>query len=155
MQPSQPTTPPKDQPPVASTTINGNKKRLFVAVLFLLVLLTTVLLIRDQQPATPTDQEASELARKTSLISITSNGFEPATVTIKKGQAVEWTNNDEAQHQIASDPHPTDDALPNLNDNIPLDSGDSFSYVFDKTGTYTYHDELNPLKFNGTVIVEE
>lgn len=87
-------------------------------------------------------------------ISITDKGFNPATITIKVGQAVTWTNDGKKQHQIASDPHPTDDALADLNDDAPLLTGDSFSYVFEEAGTYTYHDELNPLGLNGTVIVE-
>lgn len=153
MQPSQPPT--QTSQPGKTDPMTGNKKRFFVATLLLLVLLSAVLVIRDNNQTEQTTNQASQLAEQSVLITISNEGFSPATVTIKKNQNVEWINVDDAQHQIASDPHPTDDSLESLNDDIPLEKDDSFSYVFDKAGTYTYHDEFNPLKFNGTVIVEE
>lgn len=87
------------------------------------------------------------------VVSITEEGFSPATIQITKGSAVRWTNTDSSPHQIASDPHPTNTSLPGLYSD-PLAEGDSYSYTFEKSGTYTYHDHLNPLKFKGTVIVK-
>lgn len=86
-------------------------------------------------------------------VEITKAGFYPATISVKKGSVVTWTNKDTKPHQVASDPHPTHTALPGLG-SIVLTKGDSFSFIFEKTGTYTYHDHLNPLKFKGTIIVE-
>ena len=87
-------------------------------------------------------------------VSITSNGFVPSTITIKKGQAVSWTNNDTAKHQIDSDPYPTNSNLSSLNDPQVLGQSDTYSYIFNKTGTYTYHDNLNPYSIKGVVIVK-
>lgn len=87
-------------------------------------------------------------------VSITSTGFSPATITIKPGQAVVWTNTDTMSHEVASDPYPVDNELSTFNDRQPLLQNDTYSYIFDLTGTYTYHDTLNPYSLKGTVIVK-
>ncbi|MBW3538538.1 cupredoxin domain-containing protein, partial [Candidatus Parcubacteria bacterium] len=86
-------------------------------------------------------------------VTITDQGFVPATVQVPAGSRVTWTNSDAAAHQVAADPHPTHDSLPGLQ-SIALGKGGSFSHTFDAPGTYTYHDHQNPLKFRGTVVVE-
>lgn len=86
-------------------------------------------------------------------VSITAGGFVPATVEIEKGSSVTWINLDKKSHQVASDPHPTHTLLPELVSD-PLFTNDSFTFTFDKTGTFTYHDHLNPLKLRGTVVVK-
>jgi len=88
-------------------------------------------------------------------VSITSSGFVPATVSVKVGQAVTWTNNDSSLHMIASDPYPSDNALADFKSKQPILQNDQFSFVFDKLGTYTYHDDLNPYTLQGTVIVKQ
>mgnify|MGYP001567587401 CR=1 FL=1 len=91
---------------------------------------------------------------KQAQITITKDGFVPAQINVKKGTEVIWTNTDEAAHQVASDPHPTHDKLKGLGDGEVLAKGESFSFTFEKSGSYSYHDHLNPLKFNGKVVVE-
>lgn len=86
-------------------------------------------------------------------IEITDSGFVPATIEITKGDSVTWTNLDKKSHQIASDPYPTNTLLPDLVSE-PLFTNDSFTFTFDQVGTFTYHDNLNPLKLRGTVIVK-
>lgn len=87
-------------------------------------------------------------------VSITSSGFIPATISIKAGQAIVWTNSDTKTHEVASDPYPNDNALAGFVDKQPLNQTETYSFIFDKAGTYTYHDTLNPYKFHGTVIVK-
>ena len=87
-------------------------------------------------------------------VSITSAGFVPNTITIKVGQAVSWTSNDSSPHWVASDPYPTDNNLKGFNAKEALQNGGSFSFVFDKAGSYTYHDNLNPYTMRGTVSVK-
>ncbi len=86
-------------------------------------------------------------------VEITRAGFVPATIAVKKGTVVVWTNTDSLPHQVASDPHPNHDKLKGLFSD-PLTNGKSFSFTFNKSGTFTYHDHLNPLKFYGTVVVK-
>jgi plastocyanin len=87
------------------------------------------------------------------VVDITSTGFSPATISVKVGQAVDWTNTDTAPHFVTSDdPRPLTKTTPNPKSNSALDPTTSYDYIFSKAGTYTYHDELNP-DFRGTVIV--
>lgn len=86
-------------------------------------------------------------------VKITENGFEPSTVVIKKGARVVWTNTDQANHQVASNPHPTNDGLPDLNSEM-LNNNQSFEYVFQDEGNFGYHDNFNPT-MNGTIVVED
>jgi plastocyanin len=104
-------------------------------------------------------KEESNSSKKTTqsvvaaAVSITRDGFVPATIQIKKGNQVTWTNNDTNPHQVITDPHPSHTNLKNL-DGDPLAAGESFTFTFEKTGTYGYHDEMNPLNTKGTVIVK-
>ena len=100
----------------------------------------------------PNDMFSSK--REPATVTVTANGFEPATIKIKKGQAVEWVNEDSFTHQVASDPYPDHSKLPHLFADEPLTQGGVFSYTFEDKGTYTYTDQLNPATFHGTVIVE-
>lgn len=86
-------------------------------------------------------------------VSTTKDGFTPQTIQVKKGQSVTWINTDKSPHQVASDPHPTHTNLPGFDSQEALTLNDSFTFTFEKTGTFTYHDNLNPLKFRGTVVV--
>ncbi|MEI9914277.1 MAG: cupredoxin domain-containing protein [Candidatus Saccharibacteria bacterium] len=86
-------------------------------------------------------------------VSVTSTGFYPASIEVVRGQAVVWVNNDSKPHQIASDPYPSDNTLASLNSENSLLANDAYTYIFDKAGVYTYHDNLNP-KLEGSVVVK-
>lgn len=87
-------------------------------------------------------------------VEITKNGFVPETISIKRGALVTWTNSDTGPHQVASDPHPLHTNLEGFDSEEALRKDESFSFTLEKSGTFTYHDHLNPNKFKGTVIVE-
>jgi plastocyanin len=84
---------------------------------------------------------------------ITANGFEPGTVLIKSGTEVMWINADSEPHRVTSNPHPEGDDLPGLDSVEPLGPGASYSYTFEQSGSYGYHDYYNP-ETNGVVEVE-
>lgn len=95
---------------------------------------------------------APELA---AAVSITSGGtFSPATLTVKKGTKVTWTNSGSAKVWIASDPHPVHNAYPGFDSGTDLRSGESYSFTFTKPGSWGYHDHFSPT-VRGTVIVTE
>ena len=71
--------------------------------------------------------------------------FSPATVTVKAGTTVTWTNLDEEPHTVFSDA--------GLFRSGALDTKDSFTFKFDKPGTYHYLCTIHP-KMLGTVVVE-
>jgi cytoskeletal protein RodZ len=46
------------------------------------------------------------------------------------------------------------DSIPGFNSNMVLNSNESFSFTFEKAGTYRYHDNMHPLDLHGIVIVK-
>ena len=86
------------------------------------------------------------------MVTLTETGFSPETVTIKAGQKVTWNNKSGAAATVNSDIHPTHALYPPLNLN-EFSNGESLELVFDKPGTYTYHDHLHPDR-RGTVVVK-
>jgi plastocyanin len=72
--------------------------------------------------------------------------YDPAKLTIKVGQTVIWTNNDDHDHTVVA----KNDAFDSEN----LTSGDSFKYTFAKVGKYEYFCRYHP-RMKGTVTVEE
>lgn len=90
---------------------------------------------------------------KTWQVSIASMAFAQSSLTIKKGDSVQFTNNDDVPHQVASDPHPIHTNLPAINGAI-MNKGDMFEITFATVGTYTYHCHLHP-NMKGTITVTE
>lgn len=85
-------------------------------------------------------------------VTLTQSGFDPQTLTVKVGTKVTWTNKSGATATVNSAVHPIHALFPFLNLGS-FDDGSSVEVVFDKTGTYTYHNHLNPSQ-TGTVVVE-
>jgi plastocyanin len=73
--------------------------------------------------------------------------FSPATLTVKAGTAVTWTNRDGADHTITADP-----GAPAGFGSGNLASGASYSFTFTSPGTYTYHCSIHP-SMKGTIVV--
>ncbi len=88
----------------------------------------------------------------TANINVSASGFEPLTLKVKTGTRVIWINKSGTQATVNSDPHPTHTLWSFLNLG-QFDNGSSVSVVFEKRGTYTYHNHFNPSQ-KGTVVVE-
>jgi len=84
----------------------------------------------------------------TAEISISADGFTPSTIRIKKGSDVTWTNKDGNARSVKGD----EDNL-GLNTTDPLSQGSAYSFMFEQSGTFTYHDPTHPTA-KGTIIVE-
>jgi plastocyanin len=106
----------------------------------------------NQTPSTAITQSIEEDASKETNITLTQDGFAPQTVTIKAGEKVVWTNNSGDVATVNSSKHPTHQDYPPLNLG-QFQDGEKLELVFDKPGTYMYHDHLNPTRF-GKIIVE-
>jgi plastocyanin len=70
--------------------------------------------------------------------------FEPQSLSVAIGSEVTWVNDDEEPHLVVG---PAGDFK-----SQPLDTGDRFSFRFDKPGTYKYFCSLHPHMI-GTIIV--
>jgi len=70
--------------------------------------------------------------------------FGPQKVTVKVGDTVTWTNEDDIPHLVVSIGHYRSQAL---------DTGDKYSFTFTTPGTFQYFCGLHP-QMQGTVVVE-
>lgn len=100
-------------------------------------------------------------ASASATVIYTDKGFFPAPVTIRKGETVVFKNNASDSMWVASNPHPTHSGYPTTGGcvgstfdackNIP--PGGSWSFTFDISGTWGYHNHLNPSE-SGTIVVQ-
>lgn len=87
-------------------------------------------------------------------INYTSSGFNPSTITVKKGTAVTFMNNSSSTVWPASAPHPSHTDYPAFDPKKAIAAGGSWVFTFDKVGSWKYHNHLNPTQ-SGTVVVTE
>jgi len=78
-------------------------------------------------------------------VKIQNFAFNPASLTIKAGTTVTWTNLDSTAHRIVSDTGAFQSS--------DLSNGQSYSYTFNKTGSYSYHCGIHP-SMKGTIVVQ-
>jgi plastocyanin len=69
--------------------------------------------------------------------------FDPATIAVKAGTSVTWTNRDNFTHSVKVEDGP----------DHKLSPGDSVTIAFPKTGTYHYVCTFHPHDMRGQVIV--
>jgi plastocyanin len=140
------------QAPLQSPKNKGKKNILIVIIALIVVALVVVgiaMVARNTGKKSPT-----QLAKQQAEVTITSTGFNPATISVAKGTTVTWKNADNARHQVASEPYPSHSNLEGLFSIEPLNTGDTYSYTFNEAGTFNYLDQLNPYKVKGVVIVK-
>lgn len=87
-------------------------------------------------PAPETTQETDAPAVEAATVDITDFKYEPATVTVKAGGTVEWTNSDTAPHTATADDQSFDTGS--------LSQGDAKKVTFDEAGTFAYICTFHP-----------
>ncbi len=107
---------------------------------------------QKSEPAATESAASGQNTGEAATITYGDNGFSPATITVKSGTTVTIKNNSSHGLQFDSDPHPahTDDEELNVN-SVP--EGGSETFVVKRTGTFGYHNHLNPSD-TGTIVVE-
>lgn len=124
-------------------------RKLFVIV----ALLATVLGIAwvwSQQLDPGSNEADSELVQENFLVRYNGISFQPQEITVRKGTKVLFLNESKQQRPmyVASNDHPTHERYPEfdtatVNQKFPAPS-ESFSFVFDRIGTWAYHDHNFP-----------
>jgi plastocyanin len=77
---------------------------------------------------------SAQPATQTAAVVITGAGYVPSSVTINQGDSITWTNTDTADHQLTSGKTFTSPTLK---------TGQSFTFTFTASGTFTIKDSLN------------
>jgi plastocyanin len=71
--------------------------------------------------------------------------FSPTTSTVRAGSTVTWTNLDDEPHTVQSDT--------GLFKSGAMDTNETFSFKFDKPGTYHFTCSIHP-RMVGTIVVQ-
>jgi plastocyanin len=85
-------------------------------------------------------------APKPPEVNIDNFSFSPATITVKAGTTVTWTNRDDIPHTVVADDKQSFKSK-------VLDTGEKFTFTATKPGTYGYFCSIHP-KMTGTLVVE-
>ncbi|UWE11194.1 cupredoxin domain-containing protein [Actinacidiphila bryophytorum] len=96
--------------------------------------------------AAPTGQAQAPVSG--TAVAIKGFAFSPASLTVKVGTKVTWTNEDSDAHTVTSD-----GSGGPLNSKA-MNTGDTFSYTFTKPGTYKYLCTIHPF-MTATVTVTQ
>lgn len=160
---------------------NTKKPYLYVAVAAVLALAAVaVAIFVVRGPATETNELVVPVASSPSdtgtvqeeldseaIITYDGQGFTPGTITVAAGAVVTFVNQSDSPMWPASAVHPTHTAYPGSGidkcgtdeEDIIFDScrglsaGESYSFVFEETGEWGYHNHLSP-RDTGKVIVQ-
>lgn len=99
----------------------------------------------QEQAQTSSPTGSTQATTGKNAVTIQNFAFSPATLTVKVGDKVTWTNQDSAGHSATADDGSFDTGV--------LPEGQSGSITFSKAGTYTYHCSVHPM-MKGTIIVQ-
>lgn len=88
---------------------------------------------------------SGEVKAGATTVTVKNFAFSPATLQIKKGDTVTWTNEDSAPHQIASDT--------NAFQGTSMSQGQTYSFTFNTAGNFPYHCAIHP-SMKGMITVQ-
>lgn len=132
---------------------------LIIATLFFFIALLVVykFFVVDKQVAS--SKTTAQTSSKTqngikTTIRMTEDGFSPEEISVSKGDTVVWVNEGTDYRWPASDLHPTHGIYSEFDPREPINSGESWSFTFDKVGNWKYHDHLRS-NLKGLVVVNE
>jgi len=93
-------------------------------------------------------QSNNQQPTSTDSVTIQNFAFSPASITVKKGTTVTWTNKDATPHTVTQDSGTTGADL----DSPHLSQGQTYKETFNTVGTFHYHCSIHP-NMTGTVTV--
>lgn len=116
-------------------------------------------------PDDTTGVDTSSAAPMSATITYNGTSYSPSEVTIKKGGTVHWTNTSNEGMWVASAQHPSHTVYSGTTrqEHCPdtsgtafdqCVSGNSFSFTFEKVGTWSFHNHLNASAWGKVVVVE-
>jgi len=130
-----------------------NSKSIWIWVVVIAVIVAGVVLIggkKSQAPTVapvqqqPTQNPTGEVMSKNE-VTMQNFAFHPATLTVKAGDKVTWSNKDSAGHSATADDGSFDTGI--------ISPGQSGSFTFAKPGTYKYHCTPHPF-MQATIVVQ-
>lgn len=112
--------------------------------------------VEQEQTSTQTREEEALESESTGLknsVTYSDSGFSPQVLTVEQGMTVTFVNRSSRGMWVASVVHPTHEVLPGFDQLSAGGNGTSYSYSFERTGEWKYHNHVFPGD-TGTIIVE-
>lgn len=144
----------EEQPTDAPTQKSKRARNInrFYALLSLIVFVGLIIAVSAITHNNSNKKHQAQSVARTAEVRITAKGFVPATLVVKPGTKITWTNTDSKLHQVVSNPFPSGKDLPGLKSEI-LNNFQTYTYDATTTGSFGYHDQIKPT-INGTIIVK-
>lgn len=105
----------------------------------------TALALPARQPSKAATLKPATAPLSAPMVKIDNFTFNAATITVKVGTTVTWTNGDDIPHTVVAKDKSFKSKV--------LDTGDTFAFTFSKAGQYDYYCSLHP-HMTGQVIVK-
>jgi plastocyanin len=156
-----------------TTMIYHNREAVLLGTIFSGLILTTLSYViaqvnAQQVNSNSTNNSTSSISSTTSVSKATNSSsvsivrgasspsvsktYYPSPLTITRGTMVVWTNKDSSLHTVTSG-LPEQGSVGDLFDSGIISPEETFSYTFDKPGTFDYSCTLHPF-MHGQVIVK-
>lgn len=124
--------------------------------------------VNEGEPTADMQPGGNNQQTEESVVVYANSGFSPSSLIVKSGAEVVFKNESSGPVWVASDVHPTHTVYSgtSMSEHCPdtggtvfdtcqaVQSGESWSFKFEKTGEWDYHNHLNPSR-KGTILVEE
>ncbi|MEX0917806.1 MAG: hypothetical protein WDZ93_01485 [Candidatus Paceibacterota bacterium] len=114
----------------------------------------TLMLLSDNQLNASAPEQAAIATDGTVSVVLTDEGFEPAKLTVARGATVEFSTTTGRPFWPASNLHPTHGIYPEFDSLEPIPPEETWSFTFDRVGTWNMHDHIRSY-FTGTIHVVE
>jgi len=117
----------------------GSKSRLLLGAGFFLAILSIVPSCSKSTDYNTPGPGPGPGGPGTNEVWIQGMAFTPATITVKAGTTIKWTNKDSAAHTVTSDPGDSE-----AFESGSLGNAAVWSYKFNNVGTFPYHCAVHP-----------
>src|SRR4051794_16608354 len=117
------------------------RRNIILVLLLALIAPAAFVAAQARGPATPAPAKPTKFT-----VSIKDMKFVPDSLSLKPGDTVVWTNNDDVDHTVVDQSN----AFKSEN----LKPGKTFTYKFDKAGKFSYSCTYHP-RMKGTITVAE
>lgn len=135
--------------------LNYMQTRNIIVLAGLLILAAGAFFVFGGQETVPAPSAAeSEVPEGAHVITLTKEGFEPAEITIRKGETVAFRSTAGDLFWPASNLHPSHGIYPEFDPKEPVQPDAVWSFTFDSVGEWKFHDHLAPY-FTGVITVTE
>ncbi len=103
---------------------------------------------QEEPSVAPVEVDSSDLI----TITFDGEGFSPLRLEVEVGQRILFANESDTSFWPASNIHPTHQIYPEFDAKVPVESGDSWAFTFERPGFWRYHNHLGPER-SGLIVV--